>query len=783
MPFTSQETRRAFGGFDDPHAMFDALPGMVVVCEPSPGWPLIWTSRGCLAVTGYTREEMLRSDGQVINHITCVNDRDKVLAAIDRSVETSEPYLIEYRIRTRSGDLRWVWEKGSPQFDADGKLLSVCGFITDVTQLKLSELSLKRSQERLHSIFDNSAEGIFQSSADGTYLAVNPALARIYGYETPTDMISGLTNIQQQLYVEPDRRSQFVALLERRDRVLNFESQVRRHDGTIIWISENARAVRSAHGDLLYYEGTVEDITERKTVQDDLARERNMLRTVIDAWPDVIYVKDTEGRYVLSNRAHTENLSMTEPDEIVGRRTEDFFVESRATRLSAEDSEIMQTGRAVLNREEVRLGENNEPQWFLCAKLPLHDAGGTVVGLVSMSRDITKLKQTTEQLRQSQKMEAIGRLAGGIAHDFNNIMTAILGYSEIASRHVADDPQLKHDIDQIHAGGLRAAALTQQLLTFSRKQVTLAKPLEVNGVIASMEPMLRRLIGANIHLDTRCGSGLSLVHADVHQIEQVIMNLVINARDAVDEHGLILIETSEVYLDAASAHQKLDVIPGPYVCIAICDDGSGIPKEIQERIFEPFFTTKEQGKGTGLGLATSYGIIQQSGGHICLQSTLGEGSTFRVFLPVSSLREEELPTPTAAAEMPVGRETILVTEDDQAVRELTCTLLDELGYRVLEATDGEEALDLLARGSTPRINLLLTDVVMPRLGGRGLAEKVRALSPETRILFCSGYNEEEVLRKGILADEIAFLSKPFSTEALARKVRTLLDAAEPLPRG
>ncbi len=766
----------AFAGFDDLAGLVDAVPGMVYICHAVPEWPLKWTSGGCLPLTGYTAEELTADGGYLLIEIMLPEDRPKVFAAIDRAVEERESYVMEYRIQTKGGEVRWVWERGTPRYNEFGVLVALGGFITDITSRKLTELSLKDAGERLRSLFDNTAEGIFQSSADGSYVNVNPALARIYGYESPEAMMAELTDIRHQLYILPERRSQFVALLDRRDRVTNFESQVRRRDGAIIWITENARAVRDERGKLLYYEGTVEEITDRKRAQDELARERNMLRTVIDAWPDIIYVKNLEGRYVLSNRAHTRNLGMTEPHEIVGRRPEDFFVASRASALSQEDDEIMRTGKPILNREEVRISDNNDQRWFLCAKLPLYDAAGKITGLVAMRRDITEHKQTAEQLRQSQKMEAVGRLAGGIAHDFNNILTAILGYSEMIARNAVDDPVLKRDIEQIHAGGLRAAALTQQLLTFSRKQVTLPKPLNVNDVVRGMLQMLQRLIGENIRLEVRFTEAIDLVKADVHQLEQVIMNLVLNARDAVRDSGFILIETSQVHLDALSVQQKLDVVPGPHVRLSISDDGVGIPKSIQERIFEPFFTTKDQGKGTGLGLATSYGIIQQSGGYICVHSEEGVGSTFSVYLPAVTKEKKDAPVEPMDQEMPGGKEVILVAEDDHAVRLLTSKLLARLGYQILEACDGEEALALFQKSGAPRVDLLLTDVVMPNLGGKDLARQVRVLSPETRILFTSGYNEEQILLKGIANDQIAFISKPFSTRGLALKIREVLDA-------
>jgi two-component system, cell cycle sensor histidine kinase and response regulator CckA len=457
----------------------------------------------------------------------------------------------------------------------------------------------------------------------------------------------------------------------------------------------------------------------------------------------------------------------------VGQRSEDFFVPSRAARLAAEDSEIMASGQGVMNREEVRFSERNEPRWFLCAKLPLFSESGEVTGLVSLSRDITHHKRTTEQLRQSQKMEAIGRLAGGIAHDFNNIMTAILGFSEIIISEAGENESLKRDVGHIFSGATRAAALTQQLLAFSRRQVTAPKPLSLNDVVTGMEPMMKRLIGEHIRFITRLDPRIGTVKADLNQMEQVIMNLVVNSRDAITDHGTICLETSRVELGPDSGVRGAEVTPGPYVRLVVKDDGCGIPKDLHERIFEPFFTTKEQGKGTGLGLATSYGIIQQSGGYISMESTEGQGTTFTIFLPALDA-VPDLGSPVESGESVRGDEVILVVEDDPAVRELTTYLLTDLGYHVVAAEDGVDALDRLQDPAIPRPDLLLTDVKMPRMGGRELADNVRTLLPETKVLFTSGYNEEEVLHRGIATEEIWFLSKPFTAEALTRKVREVL---------
>ena len=755
-------------------SLVDALPGMIFRGKIHPEWPMTWVSAGALGLTGYTSAEMLENDGLVYNTITLDSDRRAVLGAIARAVETRETYVIEYRIRTKSGGVKWVSEKGAGEYDADGRPVAVQGMIVDVTALKANELALREAEERLRSIFDNTAEGIFQTDSEGRYLKVNAALARIYGYESAQEMMGELTDIQRQLYVDPQRRGQFIERIERRDRVSNFESQVRRRDGAVIWITENARAVRDGEGRLVYYEGTVEDITERRSAEEALAKERKMLRTLIDASPDIIYVKDTTGRYLLSNLAHTRNLGMNEPIEIVGRKPEDFFVPFRAARLAAEDAKILVSGNAVINREEVRIAENNEQRWFLCNKLPLTTPEGNIRGVLSISRDITEHKQTAEQLRQSQKMEAIGRLAGGVAHDFNNILTAILGYTEIVSSNVEDGTELRRDIDEIHAGGLRAAALTQQLLAFSRRQVSVPQALNLNRLISGMRGMFRRLIGEHIEIETVLDPGIGLVKADPHQIEQVILNLVVNARDALGENGRIIIRTGELHLDSISANQKLEVMPGRYVRMAISDNGAGIPAEIIERIFEPFFTTKERGKGTGLGLATCYGIVKQSDGHIFVESKPGFGTTFSVYLPVTADRAERTAPGAAQGGIAGGTESILIVEDDAAVRRLTWTFLKKLGYHVIEAADGVEAL-ALAHEHGESISLVITDVVMPRMGGRQLAEHLADVIPDARILFTSGYNEEEMLTRGIVAEQIPFLPKPYRTEELARRVRALLD--------
>jgi two-component system, cell cycle sensor histidine kinase and response regulator CckA len=384
------------------------------------------------------------------------------------------------------------------------------------------------------------------------------------------------------------------------------------------------------------------------------------------------------------------------------------------------------------------------------------------------------LRKSEEQLRQSHKLEAIGRLAGGVAHDFNNVLTAIMGYAELTLRRMGPDNPLSRNIEEIKRAAARAGSLTQQLLAFSRKQVLQPKVLDLNHIVDEMDRMLRRLIGEDIDLVTILEPGLGQVKADPGQIEQIMMNLAVNARDAMPRGGKLTIETKNVYLDRAYAQSHLSVRPGSYVMLAVSDTGEGMDAETRERIFEPFFTTKEKGKGTGLGLSMIYGIVKQSGGNIWVYSEPGRGTTFKIYLPQVAEGASAVPGLTAPEMTARGTETVLMVDDDDTLRELIEELLKLEGYTVLAARNGREALNLRDRHEG-KIDLLITDVVMPELSGRELAERLTANCNEIKVLYMSGYTDDAVIRHGVLEEGASFLQKPFTPEALARKVRAVLD--------
>lgn len=396
--------------------------------------------------------------------------------------------------------------------------------------------------------------------------------------------------------------------------------------------------------------------------------------------------------------------------------------------------------------------------------------------LEQFKREVSKREHIEEQLRQSQKMEAIGRLAGGVAHDFNNILTAIMSYSELVLQRVPHVDPIHADIEEIRKAGELAGSLTRQLLAFGRKQVLQPKALVLNDVVRSMDHLLRRVLAENIDVMAKLAPNLATVYADPGQLEQILMNLAINARDAMPDGGRLTIETENVTLDEAYTDQHQDTRPGPHVMLAVSDSGTGMDTETRNRIFDPFFTTKSKGKGTGLGLSTVYGIVKQSGGNIWVYSELGKGTTFKVYLPQAKEEAEATTTSAARPVLPKGTGTILVVEDETMIRRLVRRILQDAGYNVLLASDVDEAVRIYRQCAEP-LDLLLTDVVLPSASGRELAEKLVAMQPELKVVYMSGYTDNAIVHHGMLGPRVAFIQKPMTPTGLLEKVRSVLGAS------
>jgi len=518
---------------------------------------------------------------------------------------------------------------------------------------------------------------------------------------------------------------------------------------------------------------------ERSRQRQTLRRHERLLHQIIDANPNLIFVKDWDGRFVLANQALAEIYGTTVKG-VLGKTDADFNPNAEeVAHFLRDDRDVMSSGNPkFVSEEPVTNPETKQTRWFQTIKMPLRLPGEYSVTLLGVATEITERKELEQQLLQSQKMEAVGQLAGGVAHDFNNILTAIVGYADLLAAELRGDSRQLEDVEEIRKAARRAAALTRQLLSFSRKEVLDPKIIDVNDVVMNLDKMLRSLISENIELKTMLADDIEAARVDPNQLEQVIMNLAINARDAMPEGGTLTVETANATLDDDYASRHVSVIPGDYVMIAVTDTGCGMSEEIKARIFEPFFTTKPAGRGTGLGLSTVYGIVKQSGGNIWLYSEPGKGTTFKIYLPAIEALPEDIGKAAPAEVTRRGKGTVLLVEDDEQLRRLTHRALAAQGYEVLEADRGRAALDG-ARRHQGTIELLLTDIVMPDTNGRKLADTLRAARPGLKVLYMSGYPDRAIVNNGMLEPGDAYIAKPFTTEAITRKVRELLEGKAP----
>ncbi len=644
------------------------------------------------------------------------------------------------------------------------------------TQQQRTEEALRRSEERYRTVSELTSDFAYAIAIgpNGEFIPewTTEALKRITGYEP--NFNSNVRKDWQSIILPHDRP----VALQHLQANLAGETHIGEYrivdsSGAIHWIRDFGKPIWDADsGRVTRVIGAAQDITEQKLAEEQLLYQAGLLQNVSDA----IVAVDLEFNLTSWNRA-AEGLYGWSVEEVIGKRIDQVVQLPIAMETAVQWFREHRSWQGELRQKH----RDGTPIDVLASISSVRDSQGLPVGIVAVVRDITEQKRAEEartkleeQLRQSQKMEGLGRLAGGIAHDFNNLLTVIQGYCEIMHEKVPAESPLQEELEEVQRAGGRAATLTRQLLAFSRRQILAPTVIDVNELISDLQKMFGRLIGEDITVKTSLASDLEQITADRGQIEQVVMNLVVNARDAMPNGGTLAIRTDNVHLDEAHAHTHPESPVGPCVLLEVTDTGSGMDEITRSRLFEPFFTTKNAKEGTGLGLATVYGIVKQSGGDILVSSEPGRGTTFKIYFPVSKSTPIEKPSAaTPTAERGHG-ETILLVEDAQPLRDLVRQMLEYNGYAVLEARDGSDAL-LRAEAHDGPIHLLITDMVMPRISGRELAERLGPIRPDMRVLFMSGYTEDVMVRKGLSENQIEYLAKPFSGATLMSKIRELLD--------
>lgn len=672
---------------------------------------------------------------------------------------------------------------------AAGAVEYLSTIVRDLSERERAEAALRKSEARYRLVFETMAQGIAFFDSSGRILSANPAAEEILGFSASE--MRGRTSdefpwkiVREDGTDFPWKERPVVQAIETGEAVEGVVMEfVHPDQEESRWIE--VRAVPLLHlGEALPYQvyTIFEDVTERRRAADVLRESEERFRLMVEGSEQVFfYLHDREGVFEYLSPSIAYVLGY-EPAELVGRSYRDV--------LTGDPSDVQveeNTQRTLISGAEPSIytaltrHKDGRKVWIELVETAVIRKG-VIVGVRGFARDVTervqaeeRLRKNEEELRQAQKMEAVGRLAGGVAHDFNNILTAIKGNTQMLLMDVPDGSPLREDLREIDHSVDRATNLTRQLLAFSRKEITRTRSLDLNAIISDMEKMLRRLLREDIEFTTRFDPDLRRINADVGQIEQVLMNLAVNARDAMPHGGSLVVETHNIELTEEDTPEGRDALPGPYVLLTVSDTGEGMTKEVQDRVFEPFFTTKPKGKGTGMGLSTVYGIVKQRGGFIGIDSQLCHGTTFRIFLPQTT---ETLTQGVSAPELASGSArsgTILLVEDEAAVRSVARRCLERSGFTILEAQSGEEALRLCEAQEEP-IHLLITDVVMPHMSGRVLAERVRSLYPDMRVLFMSGYPDDEIPSIGAPDWEATFIQKPFSPDRLARRVREMLDA-------
>jgi two-component system, cell cycle sensor histidine kinase and response regulator CckA len=722
-------------------------------------------NEGFTSLTGFTKEDVV---GKTSTEINIWNNPDERKELVQGLMSKGYYENLEAQFRRKDGSLttalmsaRIIMLQGTQH---------IISITRDISERKRAEDDLRRSEARFRNYFELPIIGIAMTSLEKEWIDVNDRLCSILGYTREDLMQKKWDEITHPDDLDADVK-QFNRMMAGEIQGYSMEKRFIRKNGAPVWTSMSIRCVRLPGGEPDYFVSVIQDISDRKQAEEELFK----LAAAVDQAAECVVITDPDGLIQYVNPAF-ERITGYTKDEVMGQNPsvlksgvqDDTFYQALWETISRGD---VWSGRFVNRRK-------NGTQYHEEASIsPIRDKYGKIVNFVGVKKDITKEVELEAQLLQSQKMEAVGQLAGGVAHDLNNLLTPILGYSEILLEALHNnDPRYK-DISMIQQAAESAKTLTRQLLAFSRKQVLEMKPVGLSQVLLDFKKIVKRTIREDIDIRIQPNASAVLVRADVGQIEQIIMNLSVNAQDAMPTGGVLTLTTEEVTLDEHYLKANTDVSPGCYVMLAISDTGSGMDSELMEHIFEPFFTTKGVGKGTGLGLSTVYGIVKQHSGVINVDSKPGKGTTFRIYLPrIEGEYEahEEKPQRGKTLQEGDGTETILIVEDNSLVRDLASNILTNRGYIVISAGDGKECLKILADYDAP-IDLLLTDVIMPDMNGKELYERLSQARPDLPVIYMSGYTEDALAQHGVLEKGVTLIHKPFTKNTLIEKVREILD--------
>jgi len=741
-----------------------------------------WVNRQYERTLGVSREEMIGKTADAF----FVGDKKRETITrsleIDQRVVDSLNPIYEQKFEFFLRGRRCVFQRTTlPILDKHGRLTEIFSVAKNITEQEVLEEALREHEEQLRMLLEAAGEGIYGLDLGGKAIFMNAAVARMVGY-SPNEFIGQKVHSLIH-HSHPDGSSYPVEECPmyaafRDGTTQHTEDEILwRKDGTSFPVEYISRPLRK-NGALVGAVVTFNDISERKASERELRDKEVRLQAILDNVTDGVVTINEHGIVETINHS-AEIMFGHSVDQICGQNVSVLMPEPYHSEHDGYIESYLRTGKGKIidvgAQEVVGLDKNGRRFPLELSISVMHMNGRRL--FIGVLRDITLRKQAEYQLRQSQKMEAMGQLTGGIAHDFNNLLQAILGNLELAQRRIPDDDKLVRFLDVARKASLRGADLTQRLLAFSRKQTLEPEMVDVNKLVANMAELIQQTLGEDIEIETVLAGGLWKILVDLGQLENVILNLAINARDAMPEGGKLTIETLNTRLDQAYAGAHEEVNPGQYVMIGVTDTGIGMSPEVIEHAFDPFYTTKAQGKGTGLGLSMSHGFIKQSGGHIKIYSEAGEGTTVKLYLPrimggARSPRIVEMPESTER----MGNETIFVVEDDPDVRFFVVNALSINGYHILEAEDGPAAIALLDKESISHIDLLLTDVVLPHgMNGRQVAEEIQKRFPKIKVLFTSGYTENAIVHQGKLDEDAELLAKPYTRETLSRKVRAALD--------